>query len=231
MNADMTQWHPDGRGSVRRTAEGEYEVAVETPFTLWCPDPAPGDVEISFECRVQTANSAMLLMACARRWHDGGGVPGHPRTGEYATYAHGDLEMYTVGFNRTAHVAADVQPNAATANVRRIGGLRGVAHAGLDLSDRSPRMMARWRQWDEETLLCSAREPASGIDRFYHYRFAFTGRRITVDLDGQILLSVVDHLPDPLQGGYLAIRNMTPGAVYRIRKLSLPATAGESVDL
>jgi len=69
--------------------------------------------------------------------------------------------------------------------------------------------------------LASAREPFSGVDRYFHYDFTFEQPCIKLCVEGDECLTVVDHKPDPLQGGYFGIRNMTPGAIYRFRDLTV----------
>jgi len=219
-DTDLENWSADGKGAIERIAEGTWEVSVETPFTLWCPDAAAGSVEIRFENQVMVDNSAMLLLACARNWR-GRPLLQTPRAGGYNDYARGDMEAYTIGFNRASHVTRDVQPNASSANVRRIGGSGAEGFADVDLRDRSPEMMARWEKWNTWSLLCSACEPASGTDRYYCYRAVFESPKISLYLGDDLLLAVVDHKSDPLIGGHVAIRNMTPGGRYRIRNIEI----------
>ena len=215
---DLLKWKPDGQGTVERVGDTEYEAHVQTPLTLWCPTPAAGDVEIEFDCQVTVANSAMLLFLCARNWR-GPALLETTRQGEYPDYSSRDMACYTIGFNRAAHVTTDVQPNASTANVRRLGGPDALEFAGVSLRDRSAEAMARWHRWDTHSLLCSVREHASGLGRYYHYCFRSAAPRLTMELEGEELFSVVDHRPDPLAGGCLGLRNMTPGGGYRVRNL------------
>lgn len=220
MNANLAQWIPDGRGVVRTIGEREFEVRVETPFTLWCPDEAAGSFRLAFDCQVCSADSAMLVLAGARAWRGAAPVLRAPRTGRYDDYATGDLELYTIGFNRTGHVRDTAQPNASTANVRRIGGARSAGYSGARFRLGQPDAdLALWREWDALTLLASAREFASGTAGYLHYEFRFEPPRIRMFLEGQELLAVVDHLPGPLAGGAFGLRNMTPGAAFRIRNL------------
>jgi len=219
-NTDLAQWKPEGRGTIDAMPDGGWEVHVETPFTLWCPDEAPGDVEISFENQVMVENSAMLLIAGARNWR-GKPLMETERTGQYDDYARRDMESYTIGFNRAAHVTDDIQPNASSANVRRIGGAVAQDFAGISPADKSPEGQKRWWQWDTTTRLVSAREPASGTDRYYRYTARFERPRISLYLEDELLFTVVDHRPEPLQGGFIAIRNMTSGGAYRIRNIEI----------
>jgi len=219
-DTNLENWSADGKGTIERIGDDEWEVSVETPFTLWCPDVAAGNVEITFENQVMVENSAMLLLASARNWR-GKSLPETPRAGEYNDYARGDMEAYTIGFNRAAHVTSDIQPNASSANVRRIGGPNAEQFADVDLRDRSPEMMARWQTWNTWSLLCSAYEPASGTDQYYRYRAVFETPKISLYLEDDLLLTVVDHKPDTLTGGHIAMRNMTPGGKYRIRNIQI----------
>lgn len=219
-DTNLQHWLVDGRGEVCVIGLKEWEVCVESPLTLWCPQAATGGVEVRFEVNVLVENSAMLLLACARNWR-GGELLHTARTGAYADYAFGDLTCYTIGFNRAGHVRNDRQPNATTVNVRRIGGPLGQVFAGIDLGDQSPAMLQRWRQWDAATLLGSAGEPSAGVGCYYSYRARFQPPAISFYLRDRLLLTVVDHQPSPLRGGYLAIRNMTPGARFRVRSLDI----------
>ena len=217
---DLTTWRRDGQGGVSDLGAGAFGVEVVSPITLWCPQPLEeGGCEIAFDCCLNTAGSAMLLILCARAWRGNSAFLEHPRSGAYADYAYGDLEMYTVGFNRAQHVSNDVQPNASTVNVRRIGGSTGVAFAQLDLADRSPEMMQRWQAWDDATRLGSALEPAAGVGRYHRYRFRKFDAQILIDVNGTPLLTASDPHPRPLDGGHWAIRNMTPGASFRVRSI------------
>lgn len=74
------------------------------------------------------------------------------------------------------------------------------------------------RAW---SLLCSAYEPASGTDQYYRYRAVFETPKISLYLEDDLLLTVVDHKPDTLTGGHIAMRNMTPGGKYRIRNIQI----------
>ncbi len=217
-DTNLKNWSADGKGTVERIGAGEWEVSVETPFTLWCPQAAPGNVEISFDNRVMVEDSAMLLIANARNWR-GKPLLETPRTGEYADYSHRDMECYTIGFNRAAHVSNDIQPNASTANVRRIGGEGALQFADVDLRVRTPEMMARWHAWNTFGLLCSAYEPASGTNTYYSYRAVFEQPKVSLYLGDNLLFTVVDHKPNPLCGGHIAIRNMTLGGKYRLKNL------------
>jgi len=121
VNLNLADWIADGVGTLATIGAAEYEVTVETPYTLWCPDPVDDDATFSFDCAVLTPNSAMLFLACARNWQGNAFFDG-TCTGNYEDYSIGVLESYTIGFNRAAHVTNENQPNASTANVRRIGG-------------------------------------------------------------------------------------------------------------
>lgn len=222
MELDLARWTPEGAGSVAITGAGQWEVSVASPLTLWCPTRAGGDVAISFQLQLLTPGSAMLLLACADAWR-GPPLLQARRDGSYDDYAFGDLRLYTIGFNRTGHVGDDVQANASTANLRRLGGPEHVRFRGVSAADHSPAGLARWRQWDQASLLASVREPAAALDSFRHYRFEFHRPRITFLLDGQKIFEVIDHHPEPLQGGHIGIRNMTPGARYRLRQLRVEA--------
>jgi hypothetical protein len=219
-NLDLQTWKPDGEGGVLSPADGEFEVSVHTPFTLWCRTPVPADFEIAFECHLQTPNAAMLLMACARDWR-GGDFLRAKRRGDYDEYNAGALEMYTLGFNRTGNVSDEVQPNASTANLRRIGGPHFTQYQGLSLANRDEAAMRLWHEWDRASLLASVREFASGTDRFFSYRVRFHHPKITFALQGEELFTVVDHRAEPLRGGYVGLRCMTPGARYRLRNLRI----------
>lgn len=217
-DTNLENWAADGKGAIEHIGEGEWEVSVESPHTLWCPDVAAGNVEVSFENRVMVENSAMLLIAGARNWR-GKPLQHTPREGVYNDYARGDMEAYTIGFNRASHVTNDIQPNASSANARRIGGREAHEFADVDLRDQSPAMMARWAQWNTWSLLCSAYEPASGTDVYYRYRAVFEKPKVSLYLGDDLLFTVVDHKADPLSGGHIAMRNMTPGGKYRIRNV------------
>ncbi len=221
MDLNLTHWKQDGRGAIESVGEDEFEVCVETPFTLWCPDEVSGAFRLSFDCWVRARDSAMLLMACARSWR-GKRLLEVERAGEYDEYRAGDMELYTVGFNRTGHVSSAIQPNASTANVRRIGGPDCTAFAGNKegLGTASPDM-ERWRCWNTHSLLASAREFASGTDRYFHYEFLFQAPKIVMHLEGEELLTVVDHKPNPLAGGVFGLRNMTPGGIYRVKNIGV----------
>lgn len=218
-NIDLEAWKPDGVGRVLRRGE-EYSVSLATPFTLWSPTPAEGDFEIAFECHLKTPNAAMLLMACAHNWR-GGDFNQTPRGGDYDDYNAGDLEMYTLGFNRTGNVTDDMQPNASTANLRRIGGAEFLKFKGNTLAQKNETTMKLWREWNQTSLLASVREFASGTDRFYAYRARFERPQITFTVEDKELFTVVDHRAAPLCGGYFGLRCMTPGAEYFVRGLDL----------
>ena len=221
MNTDLTTWIAEGDGSIAATPDGSYEMRVGTPYTLWHPEPVDGPACFSFRCSVLTPNSAMLFFACARDWQ-GHAFFGDTRSGDYAEYNSGTLESYTVGFNRAAHVTNDDQPNASTANVRRLGG-------ELSFGRFQPEQMRPngeldlpvWREWNCHTNLASAREHASGLDRFFHYEFVFYRPYIRLFVEGEELLTVIDHRPNPLAGGYFGIRNMTPGAHCRLKDFTV----------
>ena len=221
LNNDLNQWYTDGEGQLTGIGDGEYKIQVATPYTLWCPTPAAASVELSLECKLETPNSAMLVAGHAQCWQGEKGLLEQSRRGAYGDYAFGTLEMYTVGFNRTSHVTNETQPNASTANVRRIGGPEGAGYADVDLTVDTPEMKARWAAWNRSTLLCSVAEPASGIDTFYRYAIRFLDGAVELHLGDQMLLHVEDHKPSPLTHGYVAIRNMTPGATFRVRNIAI----------
>ncbi|MHC4874071.1 MAG: DUF1961 family protein [Planctomycetota bacterium] len=221
MNYDLTNWKSDGKGTVTKIADSEFEVTVETPFTLWSPDEIKSDVKFSFDCNVTAPNSAMLFIAQAKTWNDSAPANKAELAGAYDDYNSGDYEMYTVGFNRTGHVTTDIQPNASTSNIRRIGGQdfkrfsSDKMKMGTDNAD-----MVLWNEWDLTSLMGSACEFASGTNNYFHYDFIFTKPKISVHLEGTELFTLIDHRPNPLQGGCWAIRNMTPGGSYLIKGIT-----------
>lgn len=220
FNFDLQSWRQDGAGRVLGLSPGELEVEAQTPFTLWSPSPLPDSFEFAFECSVVTPHSAMLVMACARDWR-GGDLLGAPRSGDYAEYNASDLEMYTLGFNRTGQVSNDVQPNASSVNLRRIGGPDFLQYHDLTLAEKNDTMMRKWHDWDSTSLICSVREFASGTDCFFSYRLRSAPPKITWHLEGEELFAANDHRPEALRGGFLALRCMTPGGRFRVRNLSL----------
>jgi hypothetical protein len=115
------------------------------------------------------------------------------RRGDYDEYNAGTLEMYTLGFNRTGNVTDEIQPNASTANLRRIGGPHFTQYQGLSLANRDEAAMRCWHEWDRASLLASVREFASGTDRFLSYRVRFHQPKITFALQGEELFTIVDH--------------------------------------
>ena len=220
MTPDLASWVREGLGTVTPLAEGGWEVVAASPLTLWCPTPLDGDATFSFACQVLTPGAAMLCLACARATD--GGPFFTPRTGAYDEYRAGRLEMYSIGFNRHGVVADSVQPNASSANVRRIGGHDHHRFtAGHDRLGTADANLDAWQDWDTATLLASVREFASGTDRFLRYALAFQRPRITLLLEDEPLLSVVDHRPAPLHGGCFALRCMTPGGRCRLREVQL----------
>jgi hypothetical protein len=219
FNTQLENWLPEGAGTVLSQGE-EYSVSLAGPLTLWCPTPEPGNFEISFECHLKTAGAAMLLMACARNWR-GGEFNGTPRNGDYDDYNAGNLEMYTLGFNRTGNVSNDTQPNASTANLRRIGGAGFSRFKGNSLAHKDEATRRLWQEWDLRSLLAGVREFASGTERFFTYRARFECPKIVFAVDGEELFTVIDHSATPLCGGYFGLRCMTPGARYSVRRLSI----------
>lgn len=225
---DLTAWYMDGKGTIRSLAEGEFEVTVETPCTLWCPTPAEGDVTFSFDCAVDAEKSAMLFLSCARNWQGNELFPGE-RTGHYEDYSIGELELYTVGFNRTAHVTNENQPNASTANIRRIGGEGNFQKYPQSRVRPDGKLnLPVWNEWNRVSNLASAGEKHSGIGTYFHYDFTFERPLIRLSVEGEDMLTVVDHKPEPLQGGHYAIRNMTPGGVFRLRNFSVAAVTEDA---
>ncbi len=224
---DVVQWPCDGQGCVHSLGQGAWRIEIESPFTLWYPVSFDDDIDVSFYCTLHTENSAMLILACAQAWRGDGSILDRHRSGDYKEYAYGDLEMYSVGFNRTSHVSNDRQPNASSLNVRRIGGLAHQRFADLTLKNQSDAAREQWRRWDRATLLCSVSEPLSGVGKPLHYRMRFSQGCISVSLQGQPLVTVNDHHPCPLSGGLFAIRNMTPGACFEFHDLTFkPASPG-----
>ncbi|MHC4873992.1 MAG: DUF1961 family protein [Planctomycetota bacterium] len=221
MNFDLTTWIADGKGNVETIGEAEYKVTVETPHTLWCPEKAEGDVTLSFDCAVDAENSAMLFLACAENWKGEEFFNGQ-RTGHYEDYSIGDLEIYTIGFNRTAHVTTENQPNASTANVRRVGGESNYQkYPQSKVRPDGKINLPVWKEWNQVSNLASAGEKHSGLGKYFHYDFTFEKPYIRLFVEGEEMLTVVDHKPNPLQGGYYAMRNMTPGGVYRIKNFGV----------
>jgi hypothetical protein len=220
VTTDLTTWVREGQGTVTPLAEGGWEVAATTPFTLWCPTPLAGAAVFSFSCQVLTPETAMLCLACARATD--GGPFFVPRTGAYDEYRAGRLEMYSVGFSRQGLVSDTVQPNAGTANLRRIGGA-GQRHftADRDRLGTATADLAAWQDWDTATLLASVREAAAATDRPRRYSLTCRCPRLTLAMDGEPLCTVVDHRPEPLHGGHFAVRCMTPGGRCLLRDLSL----------
>lgn len=218
FNLNLEELKLDGEGRVLHRGKGESDVEVETPMTLCCPTPSAGDFEIAFDCRLGAPNSVMLLMACARDWH-GGDLLNTQRNGDYDEYNSGELEMYTLGFNRTGNVTDEVQPNASSANLRRIGGPDFMKYKNLSLANKDEATMKLWKEWNMISLLASVREFASGTDRFFSYRAWFEHPGIFFEVEGEELFTVVDHRALALRGGYFGLRCMTVGAEYSVRNL------------
>jgi len=214
---DLTEWKREGRGTIASLAEGGVEVRVETPLTLWCPQRLTGAFRFRFACHLTTPNSAMLAMLCARAWR-GPDLLAAERGGAYDEYSCQDLEMYTVGFNRTGNVSNQIQPNASMANIRRIGGpghtryTSGAMRLGTDSTNWD-----LWNEWNTRSLLASAREFVAGTHGHIEYELRSDPPRLSLIENSEEVLTVVDHQPPPLVGGYVALRCMTPGACFRIR--------------
>jgi hypothetical protein len=229
INSDLTRWHAEGDGSIAPNADDSFTMHVGSPYTLWYPESIDGDARYCFDCAVDTPNSAMLFFACARNWQ-GDGFFASPRSGHYEDYSINALESYTIGFNRASHVTNECQPNASTANVRRIGGAANhQKYPAAKLRPGGEINLPLWREWNRTSNLASAREHDSGLDQFFHYEFVFVAPYIRLFVEGEELLTVIDHKADPLQGGYFGIRNMTPGATCRLRNFSVAAAGDDDL--
>lgn len=207
------EWILDGQAEL--TVLGEHELRIATPeddqTTLWSPRVVEGPAVIEFDCRVEKANTKLLLMAYGHG-ADGEPIASWQRTAKYNEYNAGRMRVYTIAINRGPHTGADVGEQLA--NVRRIGGPEFAHYTSANFAARD---RAFWEKWNRESLIGGAREPISGVGRYLHYRVELEPPVIRISVEGECFAELVDHHGDPLGKGSFGFRNMSPGCAFSVR--------------
>lgn len=163
-------------------------------FTYWCPEIFDADIQVSWDFKPLAGEGlAMLFFAATGTENRDLFDPGlAPRTGYYPQYHSGDISTLHVSYYRRKW---PTERRFHTCNLRKSPGFRLVTQG----ADPLP--------------------PLADIDG--HYRISVTkqGASISFAIDDLILFSWED--PEPLGGGRIGFRQMTPlTAHYRNLEVS-----------
>lgn len=212
------EWILDGEAEL--SVLGEYEIKLSTAeakqMTLWRPRVYEGKVEIEFDCLVPEDGTKLLLLVYGHG-SDGTPVWGWKRDGLYDGYNCERMEVYTIAFNRGAHVGKKLGDQLA--NVRRIGGPEFAEYTTANFRKHAKEGRAFWEKWNSHSLLGGAREPVSGTGKYLHHRIIVAPPHIIMEVEGAAFADIVDHRAKPLSKGAIALRCMSAGRAFRIKNL------------
>jgi hypothetical protein len=152
-------------------------------FTFWCPDVFPADVEIAWDFRPLAGEGLAMLFfaATGARGEDLFDPSLAPRTGYYPQYHSGDVATLHVSYLRRKW---PTERRFRTCNLRKSPGFRLVAQGADPL-------------------------PGPGdADGHYRVRVTKRGHEVAFAIDDLTLFTF--HDPEPLGGGRIGFRQMSP---------------------